>query len=304
MIYTLTLNPAIDYIMNMNEVSIGNVNKSMSENIYYGGKGINVSVVLSNMGVESVAMGFVAGFTGIQLKTAIEKLGIASDMVIPENGLTRINVKINTDVTTELNCKGPEIRENDIKRLYGRLDRLIDGDILVISGSVPRGVSSTIYSEIIKYLGDKKIKIIVDSTGNLLLNTLEYKPFMVKPNIVELEEMVKAKIEGIEDVIYYGRVIKNRGAQNVLISMGEKGAILVCEDGRVYGGRIVGGKVKGTVGAGDSMVAGFIKGYMESKDYKYALKMGIACGSATAYSEGLAEREKISVMLDEVEDIL
>ena len=219
MIYTVTLNPAVDYMMNMDTLHTGRVNRSKYESVYYGGKGINVSIVLKNMNVDSIVMGLIGGFTGIQLKSDIEQRGIKTDMIMLEKGITRINIKIDADVSTELNSAGPEAGENDIQKIYKSMGKLKDGDILVLSGSVPRGIKKTVYADIMGCLVHKDINVIVDTTGDLLLNTLKYKPFMVKPNINELGEIFGKRIIENKEVIYYGKIIQSMGARNVLISV-------------------------------------------------------------------------------------
>ncbi|WP_373898759.1 1-phosphofructokinase [Haloimpatiens sp. FM7315] len=293
MIYTITFNPSLDYVVKVKEFNTGIVNRTYKEQLFLGGKGINVSVILTKLGINNKAFGFVAGFTGDEIRNKLNDLGCKADFIKLKNGLSRINVKLKSKEESEINAKGPEIKEEDIKELYKKLDDIKDGDILVMAGSIPSTLPQTIYEDIIKYLGNKKIKFIVDATKELLLNVLKYKPFLIKPNKCELEEMLNVKINSQDEIIKYGKKLQEMGAKNVLISMAGEGAILLDENGGVIKHKAPKGEVKNSVGAGDSMVAGFIAGFIQENNYDYALKLGIAAGSASAFSEDLATKEKI-----------
>lgn len=299
MVYTVTFNPAIDYIMHTDTLSPGCVNRSLSEDIQFGGKGINVSVVLSELGIKSKALGFVAGFTGDAIKNGIQKKGVETDFVHLKDGFTRINVKIKSDEETELNGQGPKIDLDAIESLYEKLGNIKDGDTLVLAGSIPNSLPSDIYENILARLSEKNVKAVVDATGDLLLNVLKYKPFLIKPNNYELGEMFGVTINSKEDVITYAKKLKEMGAKNVLVSMAGDGAVLIDEHDKVHTCGVCKGKVKNSVGAGDSMVAGFIAG-SESGDYEYALKLGTATGGATAFSDGLAKKEEIFELLKQL----
>lgn len=296
MIYTVTFNPAIDYVVHAKKMNFGVTNRSESEEIYFGGKGINVSIVLKELGVNSKALGFIAGFTGEAIEKGISDMGIDTDFVRLKKGNSRINVKIKSEVETELNCQGPDIDDEAVKALFEKLDVLNDGDMLILAGSIPRSLSSDIYEKILKRLSHKKIRTVVDATGDLMLNVLKYKPFLVKPNNHELGEMFDVKLKTDMEIEKYARKLQAMGAKNVLVSMAEKGAMLISENGRVYSCGVCKGKVKNSVGAGDSMVAGFVAG-IKNKDYEYALKLGTAAGGATAFSDGLAKKEKIEELV-------
>lgn len=299
MIYTVTFNPAIDYVVQADRLITGSVNRSRSEQIYFGGKGINVSFVLSQLNAASTALGFTAGFTGRAIEEGVSEAGIKTDFVRLEKGCSRINVKIKTDTETELNGQGPDIPEEAIQALYLKLDALADGDILVLAGSVPASLPPDIYEKILLRLSHKRIMTAVDASGKLLLNVLKYKPFLIKPNQSELSEMFGVSLSGKEDVVIYGKKLKKMGAENVLVSLAGEGAVLIDEYGRVHEQKACFGEVKNSVGAGDSMLAGFIAGYLK-EGYEYALKLGTAAGGATAFSDGLAEKEKIFRLLEQI----
>lgn len=299
MIYTVTFNPAIDYIVYADGMKIGCVNRSVGEDVQFGGKGINVSAVLAALGVKSRALGFVAGFTGEALEREIAKKGIETDFVHLSEGFTRINVKIKADAETELNGQGPKITEADIEKLYKKMDKLADGDTLVLAGSIPNGLPNDIYEKILARFEKRNIKAVVDATGDLLLNVLKYKPFLVKPNNYELGEMFGVNITDEDDIFYYGRKLKEMGAVNVLISRAGDGAVLIDEHGEEHKCPSCRGTVKNSVGAGDSMVAGFLTG-AATGDYRYALKLGTAAGGATAFSEKLAEKDEIYKLIDQL----
>lgn len=297
MIYTLTFNPSLDYIVTVPNFCSGVVNRTSEEVIFPGGKGINVSMVLKNLGYESTALGFLAGFTGEELQRQIEKKGVHAEFISVEQGMSRINVKIRREQETEINGQGPVIAEADIRKLYDKLDQLQDGDILVMAGSIPSVMPQTIYMDIMKYLQKKKLKIVVDATKELLVNVLEYHPFLIKPNNHELGEIFRVTIREKADIIAYARKLQEMGARNVLVSMAGDGAVLATEDGAVYQAEAPEGKVVNSVGAGDSMVAGFLAGYLESESYEKAFQMGLCTGSASAFSEELATKEAVLTLL-------
>ena len=296
MIYTVTFNPAIDYVIRIDQLQVGYVNRSQSEEVYFGGKGINVSMVLSELGIKSKALGFVAGFTGNAVERGVQDKGVETDFIHLSDGFSRINVKIKSAKETELNGQGPKISGEAIELLYEKLDELKDGDTLVLAGSIPNTLPADIYEKILAGLSGKKIKAVVDATNQLLMNVLKYKPFLVKPNNFELGEMFGVELKTTDEIIEYAKKLKDMGAVNVLISMAGDGAVLVDEYGNVHACEACKGQVVNSVGAGDSMVAGFIAG-AESGDYEYALKLGTAAGGATAFSKGLAEKEEIQKLL-------
>lgn len=292
MVYTVTFNPAIDYVVHTAEMRLGEVNRSSSEEMYFGGKGINVSIVLNELGTPSIALGFTAGFTGEAIENGIKAMGIKSDFVRLKTGNSRINVKIKAGEETELNGQGPHIDDEALEALFVKLDKLSDGDTLVLAGSIPSSLPSDIYERIMQRLSDRKIRTVVDATNDLLLNVLKYKPFLIKPNNHELGEMFGVTLSEDEEIECYARKLKDMGAINVLISMAGDGAMLIDENGKCHRCGVCKGKVRNSVGAGDSMVAGFLTG-AQNGDYEYALKLGTAAGGATAFSDGLAVKTKI-----------
>lgn len=296
MVYTVTFNPAIDYVVHTAEMKLGATNRSEKEEMYFGGKGINVSIVLRELGISSKALGFTAGFTGEAIEKGLSDAGIDTDFVRLENGNSRINVKIKSAEETELNGQGPDIDGKAISALFEKLDGLKDGDTLILAGSIPSSLPSDIYQRILERLSGKKIKTVVDATKDLLLNVLKYKPYLVKPNNHELGEMFGVTLKTDEEIETYARKLRDMGAVNVLISMAGDGAMLIDEYGKMHRCGVCKGTVKNSVGAGDSMVAGFIAGSLGG-DYEYALKLGTAAGGATAFSDGLAAREKINELL-------
>lgn len=299
MIYTVTFNPAVDYVVQTDEISVGGVNRSKSEKIYFGGKGINVSMVLSELGVKSKALGFVAGFTGDAIEKGVAEKGVETDFVHLENGFSRINVKIKSGSETELNGQGPAIDDKALNSLFEKLDRLDCGDTLVLAGSIPNSMPADIYEKILERLQDKNIKAVVDATKDLLLNVLKYKPFLIKPNNYELGEMFGAALKTTDEIAEYAQKLKDMGARNVLVSMAGDGALLLDENGKTHLCGVCKGTVKNSVGAGDSMVAGFVAG-LEQGGYEYALKLGTAAGGATAFSDGLAEKALIDELLKQL----
>lgn len=297
MIYTVTFNPALDYVIRMESLKLGTVNRSSAEAVYYGGKGINVSTVLKNIGVDSVALGFVAGFTGKEIEEGVKNMGVATDFIKLPEGMSRINVKIKAEQETEINGQGPAISMEKVEKLFEKLDRLEKGDCLVLAGTIPASLPSDIYEQIMDRLKDKEIRIVVDATKDLLLNVLKYHPFLIKPNNHELGEMSGVVLKTDEEIVEYAKKLQERGARNVLISMAGDGAILLTETKEVYKMGVPKGTVVNSVGAGDSMVAGFVASYFKEHDYLKALKFGTATGSATAFSEGLATMDKVEELL-------
>lgn len=299
MIYTVTFNPAIDYIVHTGTMQVGQVNRSQGEELYFGGKGINVSFVLHELGLPSKALGFVAGFTGAAIEAGIQEQGIATDFVHLDSGFSRINVKIKSGEETELNGQGPNISEAAVAELFEKLNQLQDGDILILAGSIPNTMPADSYEKILAHLSDKKIKVVVDATKDLLLKGLPYHPFLIKPNNHELGELFGVTLHSIEEIATYAKKLQEMGAQNVLISMAGDGALLIDETGKQHVCGVCKGTVKNSVGAGDSMVAGFVAGSMHG-DYEAALKLGTAAGGATAFSEGLAQRAEIERLLQQL----
>ncbi|HCD43612.1 MAG TPA: 1-phosphofructokinase [Lachnoclostridium sp.] len=300
MIYTVTFNPALDYVIRVDHFTLGAVNRTEQESIYYGGKGLNVSAVLSALGYENTALGFVAGFTGEEIEQGVKDLGFQADFIHVEKGLSRINVKLKSQEETEINGMGPEITAEDVKQLLEKLDRLTAGDVLVLSGSIPKSIDDDIYERIMESLDGRGVRIVVDATKDLLINVLPYHPFLIKPNNHELGEMFGVTLHSPEEITYYGKRLQEKGAGNVLISMAGDGAILITEEGEVFRMGVPKGIVKNSVGAGDSMVAGFIAGYLENGSYKHALRLGSAAGSASAFSNGLAGKEDIMRLYEEL----
>lgn len=299
MVYTVTFNPAVDYVVYTDEISVGGVNRSKSEKIYFGGKGINVSAVLSELGVKSRALGFVAGFTGDAIERGVAEKGVETDFVHLESGFSRINVKIKSGSETELNGQGPKIDEKALGALFEKLGCLSDGDTIVLAGSIPDSMPADIYEKILERLQHKNIKAVVDAAKDLLMNVLKYKPFLIKPNHHELGELFGVTLKTKEEIAEYAQKLKDGGARNVLVSMAGDGALLLDENGKTHFCGVCRGTVKNSVGAGDSMVAGFLAG-LERGDYEYALKLGTAAGGATAFSDGLAEKAFIDELLKQL----
>lgn len=293
MIYTITFNPAIDYVIGIDKLNLNAVNRTKSEKIFFGGKGINVSCILNTLGVENIALGFVAGFTGNAIEEGIKSLGIKTDFVHLKEGFSRINIKIKSSEETEINGQGANVSEEELKELYSKLDTIQPNDFLVLAGSVPKSLPSDIYEKILKRLSNKEINFIVDATNQLLLNSLKYRPFLIKPNHIELAEMFNVELNSNDDIILYAKKLKDMGAINVLVSMAERGSILIDEKYQVHIAKAPKGEVINSVGAGDSMLGGFLASYSVSKSYDDALRLGTACGSATTFSEGLAEKSLI-----------
>lgn len=296
MVYTVTFNPAIDYVVHTGEMKLGATNRSEREEMYFGGKGINVSIVLRELGIDSKAFGFTAGFTGEAIEKGLADVGIDTDFVRLEKGNSRINVKIKASEETELNGQGPDIDDKAISALFEKLDKLSDGDTLVLAGSIPSSLPADIYERILERLSGRNIRAVVDATKDLLLNVLKYKPFLIKPNNHELGEMFGVMLNSDEEIETYARKLQEMGAVNVLVSMAGDGAILIDEYGKMHRCGVCKGVVKNSVGAGDSMVAGFTAGVLNG-DYEYALKLGTAAGGATAFSDGLATKEEITELV-------
>ena len=304
MIYTITFNPSIDYMVSVDHFKLGTVNRTSQEYLLPGGKGINVSIVLHNLGIDSTALGFIAGFTGKEIENRVTNdFGVQCDFIDVENGYSRINFKLKSDEESEVNGNGPMINKEHIDKLYDKLSCLQAGDILILSGSIPKCLSDDIYSEIMEKLADKNIEIVVDATGDLLMKVLKHKPFVIKPNNHELAEMFHVKLFETQDIVKYAKKLQEMGAKNVLISMAGDGALFICENGKVYFSNAPKGQVKNSVGAGDSMVAGFVAGYEKTKDYVQAFRMGVATGSASAFSENLATASEVEKLLQEIKEV-
>ena len=302
MIYTVTFNPSLDYIVSVEHFQPGKVNRTTEEIIYAGGKGINVSMVLKNLGYKSTATGFLAGFTGIELKNRMKEQGVCEEFIDVGKGFSRINIKLRSDEESEINGKGPVIGNEEMEKLYRKLDKLTDGDILVLAGSIPSTMPETIYMDIMKYLSGRKLKIVVDATKDLLKNVLTFRPFLVKPNNHELGEMFGVELSEKEEVIVYAKKLQQMGAVNVLVSMAGEGAVLVDETGTVYESMAPKGTVVNSVGAGDSMVAGFIAGYLSTGSYEEAFKTGVCSGSDSAFSKQLATKQEVDDLRKQCEE--
>ena len=298
MVYTVTFNPALDYVVRVDTFRDGNINRAESEDVQFGGKGINVSAVLRNLGVDNVALGFVAGFTGQALEQGLLKNGIHTDFIRLDDGLTRINVKIKAERETEINGRGPDIPASALEAMFVKLDRLRERDVLVLSGSVPGSLPNDIYRRILSRLDGRGILTVVDAARDLLCNVLPYQPFLIKPNNLELGEIFGRTLESDEDIAECAHLLQERGARNVLISMAGDGSLLLDETGGCHRLGVPKGKVRNSVGAGDSMVAGFLAGWLKEHDYRAAHRMGAAAGAATAFSDGLATGPEILALLN------
>jgi 1-phosphofructokinase len=298
MVYTITLNPALDYVMQVDNLRYDDINRTYAEQIYYGGKGINVSVVLTRLGIANKALGFVAGFTGEHLVQMLKAESINCDFNCLKSGNTRINVKIKADTELDVNANGPDICEDDISQLLLKLDEIKSGDFLVLAGSIPKNLPNNIYERILQRLQGRGVNFVVDATGSLLMNVLKYKPFLVKPNHHELGDLFGVKTETDAEIEKYAKKLQSLGAKNVLVSRASKGAMLIDENGKAHTIGVVNGKLVNSVGCGDSMVAGFVAGYISKNDYAYALKLGTACGNATAFSPELATKDEVMDILN------
>ena len=300
MIYTVTFNPSLDYIVSVEDFKLGLTNRTSSELILPGGKGINVSTVLGNLGIENTALGFLAGFTGKEIERRLKEMGVASDFIEINEGVSRINLKLKSIDGTEINGSGPVISAEDVEKLMEKLDKLGEGDVLFLAGSIPSSMPDDMYQKIMAKLDGKGVMIVVDATRDLLLNVLEYHPFLIKPNNHELGEIFDVELLTRESVVPYAKKLQEKGARNVLISMAGEGAALVAEDGSIYLAEAPKGTLVNGVGAGDSMVAGFLAGWLEKHDYRHAFHTGIAAGSASAFSEYLASREEVQAVYEQV----
>ncbi|MBQ2836408.1 MAG: 1-phosphofructokinase [Clostridia bacterium] len=307
MIYTVTFNPAIDYIAGVKDLKMNEINRAISEKILAGGKGINVSVVLKNLGFESIALGFIAGFTGKEIQGKVEEFGIKSDFVYIPDKFSRINVKLLLNIDgviseeTAINGDGPKISEDEVNQFMNKIENIKKEDFIVLAGSVSRNMKEDIYEKICIKVKEKGAKIVADATGKLLVNVLKHNPFLIKPNKEELEEIFGKEIKTNEEIVIYAKKLQEMGAENVLISMDKDGAILITQDKKILYSEAPKGKVENSVGSGDSMVAGFLAGFITYKDYEKALKMGIAAGSASAFSKNLATKEEILFQLSKIE---
>lgn len=299
MIYTVTLNPSIDYFIELDDFKVGELNRIRDDRKSPGGKGINVSTVLQNVGIDSVALGFIGGFTGRFLIDALTEKNISTDFVTVE-GDTRINVKLHSDVETEINGAGPKISSIELEQLLDKFNHLQKGDVLVLAGSIPSSLPSTLYQQIAEKLKDKEVKLVVDATKDLLVEVLPYKPFLIKPNHHELGEIFGVEINSVDEAVPYGKKLIGMGAEHVIVSMADKGSLLFVGE-QVHFANIPEGKLVNSVGAGDSVVAGFIASYSNNQDATQSFRFGATAGSATAYSEGLATEEKINELFSQVQ---
>lgn len=297
MIYTLTINPSLDYVMEVENLSKGSMNRAKNTYLLPGGKGINVSTVLTNLGIENVAILPVSGFTGEKLLKMLSKKQIVYDVVMLKEGNTRINVKVLGQEETELNAAGNSMAGDELKTLMSKLEKLQENDILILSGSVPSGLGTHFYAGIMENLKNVGVKVVLDTTGEEFTNALPYEPFLVKPNKEELEAVFGSKADSEDALLQLARKVQKMGSKNVLVSLGGKGALLLMENGDILWEKAPEGKVVNTVGAGDSMVAGFVAGYVQTGNLAMALKQGICAGSASAFSKNLATKEEIDALM-------
>lgn len=301
MIYTVTLNPSLDYFVTVEDFRLGMTNRTSREQMIPGGKGLNVSMVLKNLGIENTALGFTAGFVGREIVRSLEAMGIYAELIGLKEGNSRINVKIQNIEGTEINGIGPDIPKSYLDQLMLRIANMVDGDYLVLAGSIPSSVPDTIYRDMMKLVGERRIRVVVDATGALLKQVLPYRPFLIKPNNHELGALFGSELHSKAEVIPYARKLQEEGARNVLVSMAGQGAVLAAEDGNVYEMEAPKGQLKNGVGAGDSMVAGFLAGWMETEQYEKAFRMGVCTGSASAFSENLATKAEVEALLKQFE---
>ena len=300
MIYTVTFNPSLDYIVSVENFRLGLTNRTSSELMLPGGKGVNVSTVLMNLGIENTALGFAAGFVGDEIVRQMEEMGVQNGFIRIEEGVSRINLKLKSIDGTEINGQGPVISPEHVEELMKQLDRLGEGDVLFLSGSIPSSMPDDAYQKIMERLDGRGVQIIVDATKDLLLNVLEYHPFLIKPNNHELGEIFDVELKTREDVIPYAKRLQEKGAVNVLVSMAGEGAVLIDANGDVHMAPAPKGTLVNGVGAGDSMVAGFMAGWLEKQDYEHAFCMGVSAGSASAFSEHLATKAEIEAVYQQV----
>ncbi|MBQ1214909.1 MAG: 1-phosphofructokinase [Firmicutes bacterium] len=301
MIYTVTFNPAIDYVVYVSELKVGKTNRSQHEDVFLGGKGINVSTMLNNLGVENKALGFVAGETGELVEQGLKERGMDTDFIRLPEGDTRINVKVRGKLETEVNGSGPHIPDVYIQQLMEKLEQVKDEDVIVLSGSVPRSVSKDVYANIMEQMKGRPVKIVVDAAGDLMKNVLPHRPFLIKPNRAELEGLAGKVLGRTREIMRSAKDLQAQGARNVLVSLGGDGALLLDETGKFHRIGVPKGELKTSVGSGDSMVAGFLAGYQKTGDYVTALRTGAACGSASAFSTALATREEVESLYHELE---
>lgn len=297
MIYTVTINPAVDYTIKLKELVPNTINRSIEDQYKLGGKGINVSLVLHNLGIENTALGFVGGFSGDFIVKRMDEIGIKNDFIRLESGISRINVKVKAGTETDINGIGPDIPKESVQKLINQVKEIKKGDYLVLAGNVPKSLGDNVYSDILEGIKDKEVKVVIDTTKSFLANSLKHKPFLVKPNKEELCDFFNKELYSDTEIITHAKQMQEMGAQNVLVSLGDEGAILVTDKDEVFCKNAPKGKAVNTVGAGDSMAAGFIAGYIEKQDYEYALKYGLAAGSASAFSENFASYEEIQNFL-------
>ena len=298
MIYTVTFSPTLDYVVEIDEFQTGAINRTSSEKVYPGGKGVNVSIALKNFGYDNTALGFIAGFTGAEIKRLLHGIGVRNNFINVEKGMSRINMKIISKDETAINGQGPEITNEDIGILYARLRCLVDGDFLVLAGHIPDTLPSDMYKQVLQFLEGRNLNVVVDAEKELLTGTLQYRPWLIKPNRDELGEVFGVKINSLEEAVPYARKLQEAGARNVLVSMGGLGAVLVAEDGTIYSSDAIKGNVVSTVGAGDSMVAGFIAGYLDSDgDMETAFKEGMCAGAASSFSLVIPDARQVAHMM-------
>lgn len=298
MIYTVTFSPTLDYVVSVDHFRTGAINRTMSEVVYPGGKGVNVSLVLNNLGYMTTTLGFIAGFTGAEIKRLLRMNGVESNFIQVERGMSRICMKIRSDEETAINGQGPEITQEDIGTLYTRLRFLIDNDMIVLAGHIPPSLPSNMYEQVLEFLKGRSLRVIVDAEKELLTGTLKYHPWLIKPNAEELGDIFGVKIKSREEAVPYAAKLREMGARNVLVSLGPQGGVLLAEDGTIYSSDALKGKVVNTVGAGDSMIAGFIAGYLDSKgDYETAFKEGLCAGAAKAFNLSMTTKKEISYLM-------
>lgn len=300
MIYTVTFSPTLDYVVEVDNFQQGAINRTSSEKVYPGGKGVNVSIALKNFGYENTALGFIAGFTGAEIKRLLHGIGVRNNFINVEKGMSRINMKIISKEETAINGQGPEITDEDLGILYARLRCLVDGDYLVLAGHIPDTLPSDMYKQVLQFLEGRSLNVVVDAERELLTDTLQYHPWLIKPNRDELGEIFGVQINTREEAIPYAHKLQEMGARNVLISMAGMGAVLVSQNRDEFLLPSPGGTVVNSVGAGDSMVAGFLAGWLETGDYEQAMRMGLAAGSASAFSEELAAKPEVEALMREL----